>query len=196
MTDEKQVEEFEKRIDELESIVRLMLPSRRDALKLGVAGVAGAAAIGGSASANAGTGDGEVGTIGTASDKVDMFAQDIEVDKINGAEISSANEGEALTSDGNGNLVFNVGFNPTGPYVTGLGGGSFTNPENVPIFVIATINIRSSRNAKAFVDGIKIADTNQNTSDGERANLSFIVPAGQDYQISGTVMTHSYLPLG
>ena len=92
MTDEKRVEDLEKRIDELESMVRSMLPSRRDALKLGVAGVAGAAAMSGSASANAGTDDGEVGTIGDASDKVDMFAQDIEVETINSDNILTSGD--------------------------------------------------------------------------------------------------------
>jgi len=102
MTDDKRVEDLEKRIDELESMVRSMLPSRRDALKLGVAGVAGAAAMSGSASANAGTDDGEVGTIGDANDKVDMFAQDIEVETINSDEPVTSGEsyGYQLIDDG------------------------------------------------------------------------------------------------
>jgi len=74
MTDEKQVEDLEKRIDELESMVRSMLPSRRDALKLGVAGVAGASIMSGTASA----GSSQVGTIGTSTNRVDINAEDID----------------------------------------------------------------------------------------------------------------------
>jgi len=75
MTDEKRVEDLEKRIDELESMVRSMLPSRRDALKMGVAGVAGAAAMSGTASAADDTN--QVGTIGDASNNVDIFVESV-----------------------------------------------------------------------------------------------------------------------
>jgi len=102
MTDKEKIEELETRVDQLETTIRKMLPSRRDALKLGVAGVAGAAAMSGSASANAGTGDGEVGTIGDASDKVDMFAQDIEVETINSDEPVTSGESYAYQLIDNG----------------------------------------------------------------------------------------------
>jgi len=85
MTDEKRVEDLEKRIDELESMVRSMLPSRRDALKLGVAGVAGAAAMSGTASA----GTSQVGTIGTNTDRIDINAEDIDAsDTISATDMS------------------------------------------------------------------------------------------------------------
>jgi len=78
MNDKEKIEQLETRVDQLEATIRKMLPSRRDALKLGVAGVAGASIVSGTASANAGTNNGEVGTIGDASNSVDIFVQDIE----------------------------------------------------------------------------------------------------------------------
>ena len=109
MTDEKQVEDLEKRIDELESRIGSMLPSRRDALKLGLVGVAGATAMSGTASA----GSGQVGTIGDSNNRVDLFGEDVDVSdtltvggQINGADISAAEDGEALTSDGSGGFSF------------------------------------------------------------------------------------------
>jgi len=74
-TDDETIQRLEKRIDELEATIKKMLPSRRDALKLGGAAVIGGAAMSGSASA----GTGQVGTIGSASSRVDVQAEDIDV---------------------------------------------------------------------------------------------------------------------
>jgi len=75
MTDEKQVEDLEKRIDELESRMGSKLPSRRDALKLGVGGLAGASLMSGTASA----GSAQVGTIGNSNNRVDLFVEDVDI---------------------------------------------------------------------------------------------------------------------
>jgi len=69
------IERLEDRIDQLEAVTKKMMPSRRDALKLGGAAAIGAAAMSGSASA----GSSQVGTIGDPSNLVDIEAEDIDV---------------------------------------------------------------------------------------------------------------------
>jgi len=76
---DRQVDELQARVDRLEEMVRELLPNRRDVLVAGGAAAVGAVALSGSASAAAGTNNGEVGTIGgSGSDRVDVFVQDIE----------------------------------------------------------------------------------------------------------------------
>jgi len=81
MTDEK-TKQLENRIDKLESTIEKMMPSRRDALKMGGAALVGGAAMSGAASAQPGDQDGEAGVIGTDNDPVDIEASDIEVDDL------------------------------------------------------------------------------------------------------------------
>jgi len=73
MTDEPDTAELENRIDKLESTIEKMMPSRRDALKMGGAALLGGAAMSGTASA----GTSQVGTIGSASQPVDLESEDI-----------------------------------------------------------------------------------------------------------------------
>ena len=69
------IERLEERIDQLEATITKMLPGRRDALKLGGAAVIGAAAMSGTASAADDTN--QVGTIGDASNNVDIFVESV-----------------------------------------------------------------------------------------------------------------------
>jgi len=73
MSDETDRQDLEDRVEQLESTISKMLPSRRDALKLGGAALVGGAAMSGSASA----GTQQAGTIGTANDPVDVESEDI-----------------------------------------------------------------------------------------------------------------------
>jgi len=73
MSDEPDRQDLEDRVEQLESTISKMLPSRRDALKLGGAALVGGAAMSGSASA----GTQQAGTIGTATDPVDLESEDI-----------------------------------------------------------------------------------------------------------------------
>jgi len=78
MDKDEKIQRLEDRIDELEATVRKMLPGRRDAIKLGGAAVIGAAAMSGTASANAGTDNDQVGTIGADPDNyVDIYVEQI-----------------------------------------------------------------------------------------------------------------------
>jgi len=76
MDDEPQVEQLENRIDTLESTIEKMMPSRRDALKMGGAALAGGSLIAGTASAD--TVDDQVGTIGGPNKQVDLVSEDID----------------------------------------------------------------------------------------------------------------------
>jgi len=69
------IERLEDRIDQLEVTIAKMLPGRRDAIKLGGAAVIGAAAMSGTASAADDTG--QVGTIGDATNNVDIFVESV-----------------------------------------------------------------------------------------------------------------------
>jgi len=73
MSDEPDRQDLEDRVEQLESTISKMLPSRRDALKLGGAALVGGAAMSGTASA----GSESKGTIGTATDPVDLESEDI-----------------------------------------------------------------------------------------------------------------------
>jgi hypothetical protein len=73
MDDEPKVQQLENRIDSLESTIEKMMPSRRDALKMGGAALAGGSLMAGTASA----GTNQVGTIGSASQPVDIESEDI-----------------------------------------------------------------------------------------------------------------------
>jgi len=82
MSDEPDRQDLEDRVEQLESTISKMLPSRRDALKLGGAALVGGAAMSGAASAQPGDDDGEAGVIGTDNSPVDIEASDIEVDDL------------------------------------------------------------------------------------------------------------------
>jgi hypothetical protein len=77
------------RVEKLESTVETMLPSRRDALKLGAAG---AASVGGvsllSDSADASTGS--AGQIGDAQNRPDVFADTVDLNSLNGVSAGGA----------------------------------------------------------------------------------------------------------
>ena len=96
MDKDEKIQRLEDRIDELEATVRKMLPSRRDALKLGGAAAVGAAAMSGTASADVGQLDDQVGTIGDSSNLVDIHAEQIfDLDTINGDQPVTSTESYA-----------------------------------------------------------------------------------------------------
>jgi len=116
MTDDK-TKQLENRIDTLESKIEKMMPSRRDALKMGGAALIGGAAMSGTASA----GTNQVGTIGdkdaTPPKRVDLHSEDIDnADSITTDSLTATNNnntGTVTTDD----LVVNG--TATGPF----GGG-------------------------------------------------------------------------
>jgi len=82
-TDEPSKAELHDRVEKLESTVAKMMPSRRDALKLGAAGIAGAAGLS-AASQPADASTGSAGTIGSTSDRPDAFLDEANVNQLTG----------------------------------------------------------------------------------------------------------------
>jgi len=93
MDDSDKVEQLENRIETLEATIAKMLPGRRDALKMGGAALVGGSLVAGSASAL--PQEDEVGTIGSASQRVDLFVEDIDgLESINDDRLVTSNEGQ------------------------------------------------------------------------------------------------------
>jgi len=83
-TDEPSKAELHDRVQQLESTVQQMMPSRRDALRMGAAGIAGAAGL----SATTQTADastGSAGQIGDSANRPTIFADDIDANSLTGS---------------------------------------------------------------------------------------------------------------
>ena len=94
------IQRLEARIDELEATIKKMLPSRRDAMKMGGAAAIGAAAFSGTASA----GSSQVGTIGdkdaSPAQLVDIHAEDVYIeDTLNDDALVTVRPGDPVNSD-------------------------------------------------------------------------------------------------
>jgi hypothetical protein len=87
-------DELENRVEQLEQTVQQMLPSRRDALKLGGTALA-AGALGSAATGSASAGTNSVGTLGSASNPLD-------------AELEDVNPGSVRAVNYNNNEITNV----------------------------------------------------------------------------------------
>jgi len=192
------IERLEDRIDQLEAVTKKMMPSRRDALKLGGAAAIGAAAMSGTASA----GSNQVGTIGDASNLVDIEAEDVTInDTLNGASISGAAQDEALLSDGAGGLTFaeaGGGVPPNFSYSDVTANRSlnttFTNNTGKALFVyvIMELNVETTFfDFNVSIDGgriinelytLKNAEYNGNFNE---RSISFFVPNGSTYEVDG-----------
>jgi hypothetical protein len=113
MTDDK-TRQLENRIETLESTIEKMMPSRRDALKMGGAALAGGSLMAGSASA----GTNQVGTIGSPSELVDIESEDI-----NNTDTITTDTLDSTTVDNSGTVTTQdlvVNGTATGPF----GGGA------------------------------------------------------------------------
>jgi hypothetical protein len=83
---DEHIRQLEQRIEQLEATIKKMLPSRREALRLGGAAVIGGAAMTGSASAG-------TSSTGTITGPVDIEAEDItQLDTINGDNLVTTSE--------------------------------------------------------------------------------------------------------
>jgi len=135
MTDDK-TRQLENRIDKLEATIAKMMPSRRDALKMGGAALVGGAAMSGTASA----GTNQVGTIGSASQPVDLESEDINnsdtvtTDTLNSTTVD--NSGTVTTQD----LVVNG--TATGPF--GGGGIVLEAGDSITVGTISQVTTSGS----------------------------------------------------
>jgi len=188
------IERLEDRIDQLEAVTKKMMPSRRDALKLGGAAAIGAATMSGTASA----GSNQVGTIGDANNLVDIEAEDVTInDTLNGASISGAAQDEALLSDGAGGLTFaeaGGGLPPNFSYNDISSNRSlntvFTNNTGKALYVIVNYDMSTQNDllgVKVYIDGQETLEdiydvTSEYTIENYRI-LDFFVPDGSTYRV-------------
>jgi len=190
MADDKQerIETLQDRVDEPEATVSKLLPSRRDALKLGAAGAFGAVGMAGSASAQ---NSGQTGTIGTDADRVDVNAEDIDAVSVN---TEQANVGQVIRfgkDNGNsGQDSFNTGS------VTAGNGQSFSTGINANAFgsSIALVSFKSSsaridtylfiinRAGAAGFDESYLVDSSDNSAGS--SNVSMSTNASDNYQLN------------
>jgi len=173
MTDEK-TKQLENRIDKLESTIEKMMPSRRDALKMGGAALVGGAAMSGTASA----GTNQVGTIGSQASPVDLESEDI-----NNADTVTTQD---LVVNGTATGPFG-GFDISSGYVDESNNRSlntaFTNNKG-PIFASVQVEaITSGIIAEAFVDGLRVAFVDSDGNSGFAMTLGFFVPSGSTFEI-------------
>jgi len=149
MSDEPDRQDLEDRVEQLESTISKMLPSRRDALKLGGAALVGGAAMSGSASA----GTQQAGTIGTAGEPVDVESEDINNAEtvttqdlvVNGSVngLNSPFDNKVFEDNGNHDTISITGMNlnQKDALIVSLSGQS-NNPE--PLFMSVNSNTSDS----------------------------------------------------
>lgn len=87
-TEQPSRDELENRVEQLEQTVQQMLPSRRDALKLGGTALA-AGALGSAATGSASAGTNSVGTIGSASNPIDAELEDVNPGSVRAVEFNN-----------------------------------------------------------------------------------------------------------
>jgi hypothetical protein len=73
--------------------------------------------------------------------------------------------------------------------------GTYTNSKNRPVMVIAGFDIYVG-SGSASVNGVQVYSTGVTTSDEELSEISFMVPKGGSYTLSGEVKTHTIVPVG
>jgi len=177
MTDDK-TRQLENRIDTLESKIEKMMPSRRDALKMGGAALVGGAAMSGTASA----GTNQVGTIGSQASPVDLESEDI-------------NNADTVTTE---NLVVNN--TATGPFGGGVPPGFsyvdqtsnrsidtvFTNTTGKALLVKVGIFKSSGLTVEFEVNDKRVERYNITDSNFPFLTVSAIVPDGATYEVKGS----------
>jgi len=129
---------------------------------MGVAGLAGASLMSGTASA----GSAQVGTIGDASNLVDLVAEDVTItDTLNTASLSGAAAGEALLSDGSGNLTFGSG-----------GGGILRNGSEIDYVALDVSNLPASTSSG---DVALVTASDQYVQDNPPSGTPFDITSSQ-----------------
>jgi hypothetical protein len=175
-TDEPEPEptksELHERVEQLESTVEKLMPSRRDALRMGAAGIAGAVGL----SATTQTADaatGSAGQIGDSSNRPDIFADDvgprsIASDYLYAGEFSGGDADtrldNALSAASSGATIYLEAVTYTSNHTIGtnsislIGSGAFANGSSIEN---ATFDFTAS--------GALIQNVGVDTTDGSTA---------------------------
>jgi len=197
-TPPERIAELEDRTEQLEETIRKMLPSRREALGMGVAGLAGASLMSGTASA----GSAQVGTIGNSNNRVDLFGEDVDISDtltvdgqttfngpVAGVEgipsggiimwsgsIANIPSGFALCDGTNGtpDLTDRFVVGAGGSKAVGDTGGTDTQSVNLSVSDSAEVNFGSNNVGQSFSDNrLAVQDTGQLLApDNDQGNLA------------------------
>jgi len=183
MSDEPDRQDLEDRVDQLESTIAKMLPSRRDALKLGGAALVGGAAMSGTASA----GDESEGTIGTSGAPVDIESEDI-----NNADTVTTDTLDSTTVDNSGTVTTQdlvVNGTATGPF----GGGAPVLEAGDSITVEAFADNNTDETFVTLYDG-SAKDVLGGTILGAAGNADFLYTFADSSTIhkNGTGTTYTF----
>jgi len=158
--------ELHDRVRKLESTVEKLMPSRRDALKLGAAGIAGAAGL----SATTQTADastGSAGDIGDPNNRPDVFADTVDANQLSGvssggiktktrAFLSSNSSADPIPLD-------SVSYDPDNNFDTTA--NEYTVPADGTYLIAFQVRSNSSNNSGARLtvgvkaNGTKLVDT-------------------------------------
>jgi len=155
-TDEPSKAELHDRVEKLESTVAKMMPSRRDALKLGAAGIAGAAGLG-AASQSAEASTGSAGTIGSSGSRPDLLADDVGPRSIAGDYLYA---GEFSGGDPDGRLSSCLSA-ATGGEVIYLERGEYTQNRTITTRGLRFVGAGVSQNGTAISSTITLSRDRQ-----------------------------------
>jgi len=151
-TDEPSKAELHDRVQQLESTVAKMMPSRRDALKLGAAGIAGAAGLSAtSQSAEASTGS--AGDIGAPNNRPDLFADTVDTNSLTGSAgfIKTKTRAFLSTNSSANPIPFDsVSYDPDGNFDTTS--HEYTVPANGTYLVTSHITVANSNSSGIEAD--------------------------------------------
>jgi hypothetical protein len=125
----ERVDELEAQLDEQQTLIQQMLPSRRDLLKAGGAGVAGLL-LGSATSGNAAAGSDSVGQIGTQANPVDAVLEDVYDDGGN-QPMSFPGDGSVSIADTQTDPSSNGELQRNGTDVKVYSGGSVRNLSTI-----------------------------------------------------------------
>jgi len=130
-TDEPSKAELHERVEQLESTVAKMMPSRRDALRMGAAGLAGAAGLRATTQPAAAS-TGSAGQIGDPSNRPDLFADTVDANTVTGARQGCRvflNSVQNIAAGNRAKIQFDSkAYDSDNNYDTGT--GNFTCPED------------------------------------------------------------------
>jgi len=189
-------DELETRVEQLEQTVQQMLPSRRDALKLGGTALA-AGALGSAASGSASAGTQSVGTIGSASSPVDVEVEDINPNSTRAVNYNN-NEITNVSSLSTEQVDTSNGYSWT--EVTGS--RSFDTEETAPAdrdiwFVMSAVSSADGTNIEFNVliggPGSIHYETENDRDNGNVLGIPMLrVPAGTTYEVGAFGDTANY----
>jgi len=169
-TEKPSRDELEHRVEQLEQTVQQMLPSRRDALKLGGTALA-AGALGSAATGSASAGTNSVGTIGSASSPVD-------------AELEDVNPGSVRAVNLNNNEITNVSSLSTAraSITNTTGKASLTTAQTVSTSTVTQLTLNQKEIEESSAVDVDLTNNQLVTQAGGR----YLVVASIDFAGSST----------